>query len=196
MEVELAASEGRIRSAAERGLVVPDHTLTLGEKTYSLFPSRANRGNSTSTGVCRRSTTATIRELFLDFVARMEMSGSYKPVLLLAMLDKVDDHGREARLKTLSRRSKLVLPCSTPTKVYLSNEATMRLQQRGEIVSPRTEVRAVMLRYSHSASSRQSTCSWTIDRSVAYLRFQTSSLATAHGGRPTQQVRSRCEQSQ
>ena len=37
MEIELAASEGRIRSAAERGLVVPDHTLTLGEKTYYYF---------------------------------------------------------------------------------------------------------------------------------------------------------------
>ena len=37
LEVELAAAEGRIRSAVERGLVVPDHTLTLGERTYHYF---------------------------------------------------------------------------------------------------------------------------------------------------------------
>ena len=37
---------------------------------------------------------ASIRELFLDFVARMDMSSSYKPVLLLAILDQIDEHGR------------------------------------------------------------------------------------------------------
>ena len=37
LEVELAASEGRIRIAVDRGLVAPDHTLTLGERTYHYF---------------------------------------------------------------------------------------------------------------------------------------------------------------
>src|SRR4029077_8064464 len=37
MDVELAASEGRVRSAVERGLIVPDHSLTLGERTYYYF---------------------------------------------------------------------------------------------------------------------------------------------------------------
>ena len=33
LEVELSATEGCLRSAVTRGLVVPDHTLTLGERT-------------------------------------------------------------------------------------------------------------------------------------------------------------------
>jgi len=93
MEVELAASEGRIRSAAERGLVVPDHILTLGEKTYYYFLRERAEEIRQILGLPRVD-DASIRDLFLDFVAKMDMSSSYKPVLLLAILDKVDDHGR------------------------------------------------------------------------------------------------------
>ena len=93
MEIELAASEGRIRSAVERGLVVPDHTLTLGERTYYYFLRERAEEIRQALGLPRVD-DASIRELFLEFVARMDMSSSYKPVLLLAILDKVDDHGR------------------------------------------------------------------------------------------------------
>src|SRR5262249_40191025 len=37
LEVELATTEGLIRSAAVRGLVAADHILTLGERTYYYF---------------------------------------------------------------------------------------------------------------------------------------------------------------
>jgi superfamily II DNA or RNA helicase len=97
VEVELAASEGRIRSAVDRGLVIPDHVVTLGERTYHYFlPERVEEIRETL-GLPRVD-DASIRELFLDFVARMDMSSSYKPVLLLAILDKVDGHDR-ARLE-------------------------------------------------------------------------------------------------
>ena len=43
MEAELSATEGRIRSAVTRGIVVPDHTLTLGERTYYYFAPRESR---------------------------------------------------------------------------------------------------------------------------------------------------------
>ena len=93
LEVELAASEGRIRSAVERGLVMPDHTLSLGERTYYYFvPERAEEIRETM-GLPRVD-DASIRDLFLEFVARMDMSSSYKPVLLLAMLSRVDVDGR------------------------------------------------------------------------------------------------------
>ena len=56
MEIELAAAEGRIRSAVERGLIVPDHTLTLGERTYYYFiRDRAEEIGRRS--ACRASTT-------------------------------------------------------------------------------------------------------------------------------------------
>jgi len=96
LEVELAAAEGRIRSAIDRGLIVPDHTLTLGERTYHYFLAQRIEEIREALGLPRVD-DASIRELFLDFVARMDMSSSYKPVLLLAILAKVDEHGR-ARL--------------------------------------------------------------------------------------------------
>jgi hypothetical protein len=93
MNVELAASEGRVRSAVERGLVTPDHTLTLGERTYYYFRRERSEEIRETLGLPKVDESS-IRELFLDFVADMDMSSSYKPVLLLSMLDKVDERGR------------------------------------------------------------------------------------------------------
>jgi superfamily II DNA or RNA helicase len=93
LEVELAAAEGRIRNAILRGLIVPDHTLTLGERTYHYFlRDRAEEIREALN--LPRVDDASIRELFLDFVERMDMSSSYKPVMLRAILDQVDDRGR------------------------------------------------------------------------------------------------------
>ena len=93
LEVELAAAEGRIRAAIARGLIAPDHTLTLGERTYHYFLRDRAEEIREALGLPRVD-DASIRELFLDFVERMDMSSSYKPVMLLAILDHVDDRGR------------------------------------------------------------------------------------------------------
>jgi hypothetical protein len=92
LEVELAASEGRIRSAIERGHIHPDHTLALGERTYHYF-IRERAEEIRLTLDLPKVDDTTIRELFLDFVQRMDMSSSYKPVLVLAMLSHADEQG-------------------------------------------------------------------------------------------------------
>jgi superfamily II DNA or RNA helicase len=96
LEVELAASEGRIRSAVEREVVAPDHTLMLGERKYYYF-KRERTDEIRETLGLPRVDDSSIRDLFLEFVAIMDMSSSYKPVLLLSILDNVDERGR-ARL--------------------------------------------------------------------------------------------------
>ncbi len=93
LEVELSATEGRIRSAITHGVVVPDHTLTLGERTYYYFAPQRIEEIREALGLPRVD-DASIRDLFLAFVGRMDMSSSYKPVLLLAILDNVDERGR------------------------------------------------------------------------------------------------------
>jgi hypothetical protein len=93
LDVELAASEGRVRTAVDRDLIVPDHILTLGERTYYYFLRERVEEVRQALGLPRVD-DSTIRELFLDFVVKMDMSSSYKPVLLLAILDNVDEHGR------------------------------------------------------------------------------------------------------
>jgi superfamily II DNA or RNA helicase len=166
MEIELAASEGRIRSAAERGVVVPDHTLTLGEKTYYYF-LRERIEEIRQALSLPKVDDATIRELFLDFVARMDMSSSYKPVLLLAMFDKVDDHGRASTKDVVSAFHSFYL--ARLRQGLPIERATMRLQQASRLSED--EVRAVMLSTPFRKFEQRKYLSY--DRQdVAYLRFQ------------------------
>lgn len=93
LEVELAAAEGRVREAARRGLIAPDHALTLGERTYYYF--RRDRAEEVRLRLgLPRVDDATVRERFLDFVGRMDMSASYKPVMLRVLVDLADAGGR------------------------------------------------------------------------------------------------------
>jgi superfamily II DNA or RNA helicase len=93
LEVELAAAEGRIRSAVERGIVQPDHSLALGDRTYHYFLRERAEEIRNVVGLPRVDDES-IRGLFLDFVEKMDMSSSYKPVLLLSLLAHIDDRGR------------------------------------------------------------------------------------------------------
>ncbi len=108
LEIELAAAEGRIRSAIARDLVVPDHTLILGERTYHYFLRKRIEEIRESLGLPRVD-DASIRDLFLEFVERMDMSSSYKPVLLLAILDHVDDSGRAGPMTSWRHSKRSIL---------------------------------------------------------------------------------------
>jgi hypothetical protein len=94
LEVELAASEGLVRRAIDRGDVVPDHTVTLGERRYHYF-MRERIDQIRQTFGLKKVEKHNIKELFLGFAGDdMDMSASYKPVMLLAMLDSVDENGQ------------------------------------------------------------------------------------------------------
>ena len=93
LETELAAAEGRIREAARRGDVLPNHALTLGERTYYYFHRDRAEEIRLRLGLPRVDDD-TIRDRFLEFVDRMDMAASYKPVMLRALLDLADDSGR------------------------------------------------------------------------------------------------------
>ncbi len=140
LEAELATSEGRIRSAVERGLVASDHTLALGERTYYYFvPDRVEEIRETL-GLPRVD-DASIRELFLAFVARMDMASSYKPVLLLAMLSRVNDEGR-ARLDDVVQAFHAFY-LDRAEKGRCIERPGMRMQRAGELAPE--DVRSLML---------------------------------------------------
>lgn len=101
LEVQLATTEGKVRSAVERGVLVPDHTLTLGERTYFYFREERAEEIRAQLGLPRVD-DETIRNLFLEFVQRMDMASSYKPVMLKAILTHVDGQGK-ARLNDVVR---------------------------------------------------------------------------------------------
>jgi superfamily II DNA or RNA helicase len=102
LERELGVAEGRIRGAVERGQVKPDHTLQLGERTYLYFHRDRIEGVRVAIGAPRMEDHS-IRDRFLDFIGAMEMTLSYKPVMLLALLESVDGEGR-AKLSEVVRR--------------------------------------------------------------------------------------------
>lgn len=105
LEYELAATEGTVRRAVERGQIVPDHQLTLGDRAYHYFNKDRVEPIRQALGLPPVN-AQTIKGLFLDFVREMDMSASYKPVLLLAILDAADQTGRAelSRVRQAFRR--------------------------------------------------------------------------------------------
>jgi hypothetical protein len=93
MEMELATTEGKIRDAAKRGVIIADHELALGERTYFYFRHERLEEIRVQLNLPLVDDES-IRGLFLDFVERMDMAASYKPVMLQAVIDRVDGQGR------------------------------------------------------------------------------------------------------
>jgi superfamily II DNA or RNA helicase len=100
LEVELAASEGTVRRAVDRGELVPDHTLTLGERVYHYFARDRVEAVRLALGLPKVD-EQTLPELFAGYVSQMDMAASYKPVMLLSLLDNVDEQGK-ARLSDVT----------------------------------------------------------------------------------------------
>ena len=97
LEVELAASEGVVRRAVERGEVRPDHSVALGDRRYHYFTRDRVDEVRQALGLPKVE-QHNIKDLFLQYADdKMNMSASYKPVMLLSILDCVDARGR-ARL--------------------------------------------------------------------------------------------------
>jgi superfamily II DNA or RNA helicase len=166
LEVELSATEGRIRSAVARGVVVPDHILALGERTYYYFAPQRIEEVRDALGLPRVD-DASIRDLFLAFVGRMDMSSSYKPVLLLAVLDNVDERGRvriEDAVLGFHNFYLDRLQRGLPAEL-----AGMRMQQAGQL--SKDEVRSVLLRMPFRKFEQKKFLSYD-KQDLAYVRFQ------------------------
>ena len=102
LDRELAATEGTVRRAVERGEVEPDHRLQLGEREYLYF-SRESIPKIRHLLKLPEVTDETIKKLFFAFVEEMDMSASYKPVLMLSFLSAANPRGR-ARISDVVKR--------------------------------------------------------------------------------------------
>jgi hypothetical protein len=92
LELALAASEGYLRGTVLAGDLTPDHDLTIGSRRHLYFRKDRKREIAERYGL-KPVTAANIRERVLAFCEEMDMSASYKPVLLRCLLDAVDDEG-------------------------------------------------------------------------------------------------------
>jgi superfamily II DNA or RNA helicase len=102
LERELGVSQGRVRGAVDRSQVKPDHILQLGERTYVYFQRDRIEEVRIAVGAPKLEEHS-IRDRFLEFIGEMDMALSYKPVMLLALLDTVGEDGR-AKASAVAQR--------------------------------------------------------------------------------------------
>jgi superfamily II DNA or RNA helicase len=93
LERELCVAEGRVRAAVERGQLKPDHVVQLGDRTYVYFHRDRIEEVRVAVGAPKLEEHS-IRDRFLEFIEAMDMALSYKPVMLLALLETADEQGR------------------------------------------------------------------------------------------------------
>lgn len=92
LELALAASEGYLRGKVQRGELAPDHSFQIGARTYHYFRKDRQAEIAKQFGL-KPVTAANVRDRFLAFCEEMDMAASYKPVLLLCLLNTVDEDG-------------------------------------------------------------------------------------------------------
>jgi hypothetical protein len=164
-ELELAASEGRLRRAVERGDVQADETLTLGERTYHYFKRERLEEIRLALGLPRVDDQS-IRDLFIQFVEAMDMAASYKPVMLLALLGIVDQHGRARLDEVVSRfRQFYVDRQSAGLMVERASTRMARVSSLGV-----ADVQQVLLQMPFEKFERKKYLRY--DRDLAYVRFE------------------------
>lgn len=83
------------------------------------------------------------KDIFMDMVEKMDMSFSYKPILLLAILEKADDQGRiklselvEYFKNYFNRRREAQLPVEKKNSIYYSGNATDHEIERNILIYP------------------------------------------------------------
>ncbi len=166
LERELTVAENRLRTAVDKGRLLPDQAVQVGERTYPYFVNTEER----KAEICQllgieRIEPQTVRRRFLDFCRDMDMSSSYKPVFLLAMLDSVDETGTASIQKVLKS-----------FRDFYENRAMQRLDaERGNNRLRRitelddSTVRRTMLESPYEKFERRSFMKYA--RDLAFLRF-------------------------
>ena len=92
LEIELSTSHGLIKRAIERNEINPDHIFKLGERTYYYFQCDRKDEIRVTLNIPKVDKT-TVKRMFIEYVKEMDVSSSYKPVMLLAILDSIDKNG-------------------------------------------------------------------------------------------------------
>ncbi len=168
LEVELAASEGVVRRAIDRQEIHPDHSLALGDRTYHYFVRDRIEEVRQALGLPRVE-QHNIKDLFLEYADdTMDMSASYKPVMILALLDSVDSHGC-ARLDDVVTRFRQFYEARKEAQLPVER-ATARMAKLDRLDD--SEVRRVMLEMPFEKFERRKYLRY--ERDLAFVRFEPS----------------------
>lgn len=164
LEAELGTSEGNVRNAVERGTITPDHTLALGDRVYHYF-KQDRLEEIRETLRIPKLADDDVKERFLAYATEMDMTTSYKPVMLLALLDSVDGRGQAKIVDVVlkfrhfyERRQAAGLPVERP-KAVMSRVATLA----------ESDVQRLVLSMPFEKFERRRYMEYA--RDLAYLRF-------------------------
>lgn len=165
LELELACSSGIIRKAVEKKVIMPDHTVLIGNREYYFFDKKRVEEVRQTLNL-PRVTAENILEMFMDFVSDMNMSFSYKPVFLLAMFDNTDKKGRVPIDAVLKDFLNFYLQRGDKNLPVEKEHARMKdATSLGE-----DEVRQIMLQNPFEKFERRRYMKY--DRDLAYFRFE------------------------
>jgi hypothetical protein len=187
LERELGVGQGRVRGAVERGQLEPDHILELGDRTYVYFHRDRIEEVRVAVGAPKLEEHSS-RERFLEFVGEMDMALSYKPVMLLALLDTVDEDGR-ARASEVARRFQQFYRDRRAAGLVVERPGSRRIpiDELDE-----TTVQRLMLGMPFEKFERRRFLRY--DRDLAWVRFDPA-LWRQLGPEDREQVRSLCRRS-
>lgn len=125
------------------GKIKPDMSVPIGEKRFfNYFNEETVRMYAGKFG-WDLITASNIKEKFMDFVIKMDMSFSYKPVLLKAVFDHMDENGK-IRISDIIRyfrdfyetRRETGLPVEKTTSLYSKLEYTDKEIERNIFTNP------------------------------------------------------------
>jgi len=93
LEIELGIGESVVRRWVEAGKLVPDHAISMGDRQYYYFKKDRLEPIRQQFKI-EAITQDNIKDKLFKFVQQMDKRYSYKPVLLLGLLQLADDSGR------------------------------------------------------------------------------------------------------
>ena len=187
LERKLCVAEGRVRAAVERGQLKPDHVLQLGERTYIYFHRDRLEEVRVTIGAPKLE-EQTIRDRFMEFIKAMDMALSYKPVMLLALLDSVDEQGR-AKASEVAHRFQQFYKDRRTVGLIVERPGSRKVpvDELDEIA-----VQRLMLGMPFEKFERRQFLRY--DRDLAYIRFDPR-LWRQLGPDDREQIRCLCRQS-
>jgi len=160
----LHATEGTIRRAVETGKIQPDHRVAAGQVDQVFFQKDRVEEIRETLGL-PKVTEESIKSLFLAFVGEMDMSASYKPVMLQSILKNADGDGRAEVTKVVDAFAAFYRDRQARGHVIESPSA--RMARVAELTAD--EIQNTMLQMPFSKFERKGYLKY--DRDLAFLRF-------------------------
>jgi len=165
LEFELGTSAGLIRRAVERGEIEANHSLQLGDRLHYYFSEERIADVCAKLGI-EPVDEENVKEKFIAYVSKMDMSASYKPVLMLCLIDTIDDKGRVKISKLMEKFRDYYLIRANDGKIVEKPSVSMSRVADLKLA----EIQTIVLKMPFEKFERRRYLEYD-KRDLAYVRF-------------------------